>query len=149
MNCSAREFETRIWAKYPHKVLHTDVGPDCSVYIFAFDHVSFASLDHAKKNFHADYVWNAGAVVKDTTGLFISNQSTGNTVMNYTVTVPVLQNAVPASPYFTNQMFDMEDAGIFPLKSKCTCGCASIGSNNHSSWCDIKEMNNVVVETDK
>ena len=137
MNCTRQEFENQVRAKYPHKWDNADVNPVNGYFtVFMLDTNAECQSSFNLKNTLASHIWEAGCVIKDTDNLFstksgVTMTTTGPTQMwiNGTAINPIDWN-------FVNLHISVDS----PTKTlKCECGAHTIGSNQHSSWCEIKE----------
>lgn len=147
MNCTDKEFESKIFGVYPHKFMSLDVAPafcGFSNTLFALDTNGECQLPFASRMKLATHVWQDGAVVKDVNGLF-----GGGPIGVASITLPGGKPQVSAGPAFiyvngvpvdfTEFSYDPMTLSNEKLSLKCICGSHSTGSNRHSSWCDIKE----------
>lgn len=77
-----------------------------------------------------------GVVTKDNGGLFAS---VNNQPVNSTPTFYYYVNGVqtPFSPSDLDFFTDTQEPN--KVVAKCECGAHTVGSNKHSSWCEIKE----------
>jgi len=89
------------------------------------------------------WVWHNGQVTKDCTGLFIplpnpatpvylnANGSISSSPGNHGVTYPSTSYGISFPPNCVETL---------PVKSTCECGAHKVGSNQHSGWCQMKEL---------
>lgn len=145
-NCSQSEFETKVAAKHPNIILYiTLLNPQMPLTIYAYKkdpYSQYNSWDHLQRSFAADYVWQDGTVLIDTDGLFSVAVNvpglTSFTIGNGTITT--ISDWADAMIY--TEMFGGGGAGSGTPKKlpTCECGAHSTGSNKHSSWCQLKEI---------
>lgn len=137
MTFTKDEFFNTVRAKHPHKWIVSDVdAPTGYVYWFALDTAGETQLDLYGKWKHASHIWfeKSGNITYDSDGIF-------NPPVNS------LNNIAPSNnPFLSLNRSYVEEAlaGVIILKPnpwskpKCCCGAHSVGSNRHSSWCDIE-----------
>jgi hypothetical protein len=136
MNCTKEEFENTVFAKYPAKWMNVEINPlrASEIVVFALDTNGECQTDYANKLRLADYIWHAGKVIKDRTGLFSPIAANTASLSTYTYNFQVV---MPID--FGDIKWEFPVAGNGQTKTnKCTCGTHAVGSDSHSSWCDIK-----------
>jgi hypothetical protein len=147
MNCTEQEFQTKIWTVDPNYCISSDTQDPG--YRFGHpastknDFLSGPLLSFSQKISKSVYVWHNGKVIKDCTGLFIPlpNPATpvylnvsgqiSSTPGNHRISFPGTQQDA-SWPNIT--------VNITPYKSTCECGAHKVGSNQHSGWCQMKEL---------
>ena len=165
MKCTDLEFQKTVHAKYPAKYTHYCYSNAPFTYgvlhLLALDTIGEMSLDFSQKLKLASHAWIAravgnvdGEVIKDTNGLFNTNlpTSSGPITLNLpsapnpgsTFTVR-LNNPINYLPVTIQVNSDGNGWEILndPQKAslKCCCGAHSVGSDRHSSWCDVEKGN--------
>jgi len=151
MNCTQQEFEDEIRVYYPHKWLSKEHVPGpfgVSETIYILDTAGETALPYGTQASLASHIWKDGVVIKDSTGVFSRQQFNivpGSVPGSFTFNIP----AVPVGGYYytggSAKSSNTPDTAEKQQNSlKCICGAHSVGSNGHSSWCDLNEVLNVV-----
>ena len=167
MKCTDLEFQKIVHAKYPAKYMHycSLYNPATShfgeVHLLALDTMGEMQLDFKQKLKLASHAWVIrdvdGEVIKDSDGLFNTNIFTSSgpitlslpaasTLPGGTITVK-LNNPINYLPVTVKVSADGKGWELIdPEKEerkaslKCCCGAHSVGSDRHSSWCDIGDQ---------
>jgi hypothetical protein len=149
MNCTEQEFERIVHNTHPHKWMNRDMSQGFPV-LFALDTAVECQLSYVEKYKIADYVWDQGYVIKDTTNLFSPLSTIPTYAFSFPYNPPPNPSSLSGIP-FIPMVFDLSskigadtsnfEVGqhVFLKPLKCECGAHSVGSNRHSSWCEIKE----------
>lgn len=138
-----QDFEDTIRRHYPAKWINTDVDPvTADVYVFALDTQAECRGSFSLKLALADYIYNASSdtVTKDQAGIFTTIQMNTNGVLT-----------LPTGFKYSYQIIGGGGSGgsghidgwkEIPNKRtpKCECGAVSVGSNRHSSWCEMENV---------
>ena len=150
MNFSEQYFQDTIKANHPAKWLNVEYSPTNGLKtIFVLDTNAECRLDFGHRFRLASHVWEHGKVIKDRDGIFFPVCGPNKTPANYNYQVGHSANALgsggsggvggEAYAYVVDWYFPAAGNGQTKL-NKCTCGTHAVGSNSHSSWCDIKGM---------
>ena len=151
MNCTREHFEKEVWKTYPSKIMSANTGLH-SLTIYAVDTINQSTLSDIEKDKAASHVWfgfssgTNGTIIKDTTGLFIPL----NPITTINVYPPSgLSMSLPSGFTFAGLnagSFIPADFGYGSLgeeiviePTKCECGAHKVGSNQHSSWCQMNK----------
>lgn len=146
MNCTEKEFQDKIWAVDPNYWIaswSTIPGYKFSYSDSAKDLFN-AATDLKSYEAASTYVWHNGKVIKDTVGTFIPLV---NTAPPIAFTIPVHggysyhitggSHGSQGTEYFYRNG-ELVTADV--SSPKCECGAHKVGSNQHSSWCEMKEL---------
>ena len=149
MKISRDDFEKKLASSFPNGYMY--VTAESLGYKVRFSH---DMLDPSLSEFQLDAksicIWYDDEVTKDDTGLFIPLYTTNNGT--YTLTLPSAHQGYSytiyrgGGPTYIPIMIGGGGgggggSGTNPTPKstlKCICGSHSVGSNKHSSWCEIK-----------
>jgi hypothetical protein len=150
MKISKDDFEKKLVSSFPNGYTYTTAEPHGYRVRFSHDMLDFSQSEF-QLNSKSILIWYDGEVIKDETGLFIPF-----TTGNGTYTLP------PAHQGYSYQIYRGVGGSIYgtPIGgggggsgtspdteykqkriAKCICGSHSVGSNRHSTWCEIKGEN--------
>ena len=149
MNCTAKEFEDKIWAVFPQATLYGALDDSNAYCVYHFLPEESQTLINAwgpiEKEVKASHIWRSGCVYKDRTGLFTSVLLVGGGSCGQSSFSANVVLAGPSQPAYTPPTFRPLLPSMLPdydkqkAVLKCECGAHSVGSNKHSNWCSIKE----------
>jgi hypothetical protein len=116
MNCTREEFETLVHTKklIPYLEPYRSAG-DILLAFDSWDDIRLPRYD--QRYYKATVVWHNGTVIKDRDGIFSS------------VVIKIPMSSGPSKIEIMGRKY----------KHECECGAHAVGSNRHSSWCQIKE----------
>lgn len=139
MNCTREFFEKTVHSKHPHKWTHAETSPlNGYLTVFALDTVQECKDTFGQKLVLADYIWQAGCVTFDRTGLFLALTPNPYT---FPQSVPITVTLSTFPTWITGNL-TLDSDGIVRVNEdkvlKCECGKEKHGFASHSSWCDIK-----------
>jgi hypothetical protein len=124
----SQEFANKVRSRHPHKWICSDTSfiLGDNLY-FAMDTYDECQLPLADKHKVASHVLNAtsGFVIKDSDALFTT----------FGMGVPCIP--IPASNIDWGMLCESTPT-LAQNIPKCVCGSKSVGSNKHSSYCEIK-----------
>lgn len=145
MKCTRKEFEDKIFKAFPNAIFYLDFCPDETLFVFDDPGLAAPTLTPNGRHALASHVWSDGEVIKDVTGLFsmyvVTRTYTTPQGGHYTLTLPNA-NSFNGSIVVKSNSSDpvwisAPDSVTEFAKPKCECGAHSVGSNHHSSWCQL------------